>query len=114
VPSPTPTRRPVRPARRPAKQPSGGFGGLMRSLPFGGASAKSAPKSSGRGRKGAGIALLTAAAGYAVSNRGKIGSLLHRAKDSGSSPAPEPARTAPTATVNQPTEPPTPMDHPPE
>jgi hypothetical protein len=50
---------------------------MLSALPFG---KKAKPAPSGRGRKGAGLALLTAAAGFAVSNRDKIGGLLNRSE----------------------------------
>ena len=63
--------------------------GLTGMLPFGKAKAK--PSSSGgKGKMGAGLALLTAAAGFAVSNRDKIGGLLKRKQAQ-----PEPAAPMP-------------------
>jgi hypothetical protein len=77
-------------------KPKSGVTGMLSSLPL--AKSKSKSKSSSgtsKGKKGAGLALLTAAAGYAVSNRDKIGGLLHR---KGSQPEPvDPATTAPPA-----------------
>ena len=49
---------------------------MLSSLPF--ARSKPKPAASGRGKKGAGLALLTAAAGFAISNRDKISGLLDR------------------------------------
>ena len=50
---------------------------------------------SGRGKKAGGMALLTAAAGFAVSNRDKLGSLLNRNKEPEAAPVPPPT-TPPT------------------
>jgi hypothetical protein len=73
------------------KGSSSGLTGMLSVLPFGKSKAK--PASSGRGKKGAGLALLTAAAGFAVSNRDKLGGLLHRDK----AQQPEPVMPPPTA-----------------
>jgi hypothetical protein len=89
--------RVIQQRRRPAKRASG-LGGALSALrgvlPRGGSSSS---RSSGRGRKGAGIALMTAAAGLAVSNRDKLGSLLHR-QDASSSPAAPESTGAPVIT----------------
>jgi hypothetical protein len=66
---------------------------MLSALPFGKSKAK--PASSGRGRKGAGLALLTAAAGIAVSNRDKLGGLLHRDKPQQPEPVMPPPTTPP-------------------
>ena len=72
-----------RPTSRPrgskAKGSSAGLAGMLSALPLGNTKARKAG-ASGRGRKGAGLALLTAAAGFAVSNRDKLGGLLNRPK----------------------------------
>lgn len=59
-----------------SKGKSAGLTGMLSALPIGKSKAKHA--SSGRGKKGAGLALATAVAGVAVSNRDKIGGLLNR------------------------------------
>jgi hypothetical protein len=88
-----PTSRPMPPRFTPrsSKKQSSGIGAMMGALPFGKAKAK--PSSSGRGKKGAGLALLTAAAGFAMSNRDKIGGLLNRNK----AQTADPVTTAPPA-----------------
>jgi hypothetical protein len=112
---PTPSRRPAAPGRRqPARQ--GGLGGvvprrrpqkkasgmsaavgaLKGALPTGGSSTS---KSSGRGKKGAGLALATAAAGLAVSNRDKLGSLLGRDKGAKEEIPPTTPVTTPAGTT---------------
>jgi hypothetical protein len=72
---------------------AGMLGALKGSLPTGRAAKGSS--SSGRGKKGAGLALATAAAGFAFSNRDKLGSMLHRnpepADGSASTPVEPPA-----------------------
>jgi hypothetical protein len=92
-----PASRPLAPRFTPrgskAKGKSAGRTGMLGKLPFGRSKAK--PASSGRGKRGAGLAALTAAAGFAVSNRDKIGELLNRRKRQ-----PEPAAPAPAATAD--------------
>jgi hypothetical protein len=81
------------PGRRPAPKPSR-LGGLMSALPFGGGATKSGARgkgSSGRGRKGAGIALATAAAGFALTNRDKLSSMMGRGRDHGTGDGTPPA-----------------------
>jgi hypothetical protein len=77
----TATRRPSMPRRRQAAKPTG-LSAIMGALPFGGGTSKSrsSAASGGRGKKGAGIALATAAAGFALSNRDKLTSMLGRGK----------------------------------
>ena len=105
-----PSRRPSVPGRRPqprqvgiggvlqrrpqkrkknATGVAGMLGALRGALPTGGAAKRSS--SSGRGKKGAGVALATAAAGFAFSNRDKLASMLHR--DSGTTDATLPGPT---------------------
>jgi hypothetical protein len=76
--------------RRPQKKSglAGMLGTLRGAMPTGGRSSRSSG-SSGRGKKGAGIALATAAAGFAISNRDKLGSMLHRDKGSSEPVTPE-------------------------
>jgi hypothetical protein len=78
------------------KGKSAGLTGMLSALPMG--KSKSKPSSSSnRGKKGAGIALLTAAAGFAVSNRDKIGGLLHRKDQEEPQTVTPPAPPAPPA-----------------
>jgi hypothetical protein len=76
------------------KKSASGLGAMMGALPFGKSKAK--PASSGRGKKGAGLALLTAAAGFAMSNRDKLGGLLHRDKAESTDPVTTAPPAAPT------------------
>jgi hypothetical protein len=78
--SSTPSSRAAsRPGRSKAKGRSAGLAGMLSALPLGNTKARKGG-AGGRGRKGAGLALLTAAAGFAVSNRDKLGGLLNRSK----------------------------------
>ncbi|MEA2283841.1 MAG: hypothetical protein QOK21_4448 [Solirubrobacteraceae bacterium] len=80
--------------RRPQKRKknatgvAGMLGSLKGALPTGRAAKGSS--SSGRGKKGAGLALATAAAGFAFSNRDKLGSMLHRNSETAGGPASTP------------------------
>jgi hypothetical protein len=95
-----PSSRPLPPRFTPrSAKPKGkgkgkgaGLTGMLSALPM----AKKAKPSSGssRGKKGAGIALLTAAAGVAVSNRDKIGGMLSRNKGQSEPVAPAAAPPA--------------------
>jgi hypothetical protein len=82
--------------RRPQKRKknatgvAGMLGSLKGALPTGRAAKGSS--SSGRGKKGAGLALATAAAGFAFSNRDKLGSMLHRNSGTADVPASPPVQ----------------------
>jgi hypothetical protein len=88
---PLPPRFTPRGSKPKGKGKASGLTGMLGALPMGRSKAKPSSGSS-KGRKGAGIALLTAAAGFAVSNRDKIGGLLNRKGQQ-----PQPATPAPPA-----------------
>jgi hypothetical protein len=69
----------------------GGLGGL---LPSAGKSRGKATPSTKKGKAG-GFALLTAAAGFAFSNRDKLTQMIKQRGSQGSTPSPEPATPAP-------------------
>jgi hypothetical protein len=66
---------------------------MVSSLRFGKSKSKAKPAHSGRGKTGAGLALLTAAAGFAVSKRDKIGGMLNRSDRQRQPVPPAPAST---------------------
>ena len=80
--------------RRPPQQSSmqKAFGALSGSVPGLGARTSSRSGSRGKGGKAGGVALLTAAAGFAFQNRDKLTAMLRRNRSE--QPSPPPATTA--------------------
>jgi len=68
------------------------FGALSGSVPGLGARTSSRSGSRGKGGKAGGVALLTAAAGFAFQNRDKLTAMLRRNRSE--QPSPPPATTA--------------------